>query len=126
MQHMLNKSLLTLLHPLAQKAPTVNDHQLALVSSDTHIAGSGRRDKGSTMGLNSSIASDLITGNVTNLTNHLPFSYSEGRTDEDQASTSRAARKPLAALEELQGTGEHGEAHGGPQHMPHSSGLVHG
>merc|ERR1719277_1957883 len=43
MQHMLNKSLLTLLHPLAQKAPTVNDHQLSLVSSSQHIAGRERQ-----------------------------------------------------------------------------------
>merc|ERR1719277_2638711 len=43
MQHSLNSSLLTLLHPLAQKAPSVNNQELALVRSDTHITGASRK-----------------------------------------------------------------------------------
>merc|ERR1719210_2496535 len=40
MQQAMNKGLLTLLHPMAQKLPTqVEGHKLALVKSDVHISG---------------------------------------------------------------------------------------
>merc|ERR1719330_1670345 len=43
MQQVLNQTLLTLVHPLAQKAPGLPAHDFALVSSNEHIVGAGHK-----------------------------------------------------------------------------------
>merc|ERR1719330_1145672 len=53
MQHSINSSLLTLLHPLAQRSPGGTHSRLTLVSSQAHIQGIASRDLGVSRGLGS-------------------------------------------------------------------------